>query len=53
MIDTATERRYEGEFEEDQPIGNGTIYYPNGDIFTGKVDKLVRQGPGQLYCAET
>jgi hypothetical protein len=48
LIESDHGKRYEGEFEDDIAIGNGKIIYPNGDVYTGKVDKLTKQGPGKL-----
>lgn len=44
--DAATGRRYEGVFEDDFAMGEGTLYFPNGDVYTGNVDKMIRHGPG-------
>lgn len=50
LIDGNTNKKYEGQFEDDIPFGLGTIYYPNGDIYYGMTDKLTKQGAGHLFC---
>lgn len=46
LIDHGSGRRYEGEFEDDVALGNGRLIFANGDIYTGAVQKMQRQGPG-------
>lgn len=41
-IDNRTNRRYEGEFEDDIAMGKGRIIFPNGDVYTGETDKMMR-----------
>jgi hypothetical protein len=48
LISIDNNQRYEGEFEDDIPMGLGKITYPNGDIYIGMVEKFNRQGPGRL-----
>ena len=48
MIYADTNQRYEGEFEDDIPMGLGKISYPNGDIYIGMVEKCCKQGRGRL-----
>jgi len=48
LIDVESNRRFEGEFEDDIPMGLGKITYPNGDIYIGMVEKFNKQGPGRL-----
>ena len=40
--------QYEGQFEDDQPLGLGKIKYENGDVYIGQVEKYVRAGRGRL-----
>ena len=46
--DLQTKKKYEGEFEDDIPMGKGRIIYPNGDVYTGETDKMNKQGAGRL-----
>ena len=47
-IDNRTNRRYEGEFEDDIAMGKGRIIFENGDVYTGETDKMQRQGAGRM-----
>lgn len=51
-IDKVTGRRYEGEFEDDIPMGNGRIIFPDGSIYSGGVVKMQRQGSGRMEYAD-
>ena len=42
LIDKTRKLRYEGEFEDNEPMGRGRLIYNNGDIFTGLTDKMAR-----------
>jgi hypothetical protein len=53
LVDDEKQIRYEGQFEDSEPAGDGRITYANGDVYTGKVDKLARQGPGKMEYAKT
>ena len=37
LTDLKLGKRYEGEFEEDEPTGLGRIVYDNGDVYLGEV----------------
>lgn len=53
MIDHKSGKRYEGEFQDDSVLGNGIIKYQNGDVYQGKVEKLLKQGAGRLECSKS
>ena len=52
LIDKASGRRYEGEFEDDTALGHGRLKFPNGDVYIGEVVKMQRQGPGRMEYSD-
>jgi hypothetical protein len=42
MIDLKSKIRFEGQFDNEFPMGWGYLYYPNGDIYLGEVQKFER-----------
>ena len=47
-----SERRYEGEFKEGKPQGEGTFYWKGGNTYTGMFENGKQHGFGQLFIKE-
>ncbi|MCD8215485.1 MAG: hypothetical protein LUC97_07595 [Clostridiales bacterium] len=43
---------FEGEFSDDCPDGEGTLKYPNGDVYVGEVVHFLKQGKGTMTYAD-
>ena len=40
---------FEGSFDDDQPMGGGTIYYSDGSKYKGDVQGSSKHGFGKLW----
>ena len=47
-IHISKDRKYEGEFRDDEPVGLGRITFENGDVFYGETQRMMRVGPGRM-----
>ena len=46
-------RSFQGEFQDDMAYGNGRLIFQNGDVYTGEVEKMLRQGAGKMEFKES
>ena len=44
--------KYDGEFVNNKPEGNGIYYYENGDYYIGELKNGLRNGKGKEYDSE-
>lgn len=42
------DRKYEGEFKDDDPVGLGRISFENGDVYYGETSRMLRVGSGRM-----